>query len=281
MTEPSLEVLPSRPRRSTFFLKNTGFIGVSAAFVLALVANLMAARYDRRWDVTTDNRYTPSAPLRELLHRLPDSVTVAVLLGHGDPLAPSIEQLLASYRNESKRLVVDWVDPDREPARYLARQSELGIRVGRTDDGQVTTDALLVLSSGERKYYVTPEDITGLDPEHSDGGASFEHAFAVGLKSLSRTNKPQVCFTTGHRELSLNDRSPVGLSRFKERLERDALSTRTIELTDENEPSTPSCRLIVVAAPDVPLSASAVAKLSRAGNHEIEPPIARWRRTQY
>jgi hypothetical protein len=263
MLKPN-RVLTAGPRRWTYLRKSRGFVGVGAACVLAVVCNLFAARYERRWDLTTDARYTPSKPLREQLQRLPREVTAVVLLGHGDPLAPSIEQLLISYRNVSKKVVIDWVDPDREPARYLARQNDLGIRVGRTEDGQVTNDALLVLTSGERKYYVTPQDVTGLDPEHSDGGATFEHSFAVGLKSLFRATKPLVCFTTGHRELSLSDRSPIGLSRFKERLERDALTTQTLDIITETSSAIDACRVIVVASPDVPLSTNAIAKLSHA-----------------
>jgi hypothetical protein len=263
MNHSSDLVLPSQPRRLNVFFKRGGLIGVASALTIAIFANLLAARYDKRYDVTADQRYTPSPILRQLLSQLKAPVTVVVLLGRGDTLAPSIEQLLQSYRDVSRQLTIDWVDPDKEPARYLSKQSELGLRVGRTEGGQVTTDALVVLTHKERKYYVTPEDITGLDPEHSDGGSSFEHSFAIGLKSLFRETKPVVCFTTGHRELALTDTSPIGITRFKERLERDALSTKTVDLTT-NETLEPTCRLVIVAAPDVPLSSHAVAKLTQA-----------------
>lgn len=258
------EMFRALTQRSRSFSRFTRSVGVTAAFGICALGNLFAARFDHRWDLTTDQRYTPSAPLRSILQSLKTEVTAVVLLGRGDPLAPSIAQLLASYRDVSAKLKVEWIDPDKDPTRYLARKSELGIREGRTEDGLVTTDSLLVLVSQDRKYYLTPEDITGLDPENSDGGSSFEHAIAVGLSSLFRREKPQICFTFGHREVSLADQSPEGLSQLQHRLDHDALSTRTVDLGAAQEQALVGCRVIVVASPDVPMSTAAVERVTQA-----------------
>lgn len=239
-----------------------GTLGLAASLCCALFANLFAAKYDHRWDLTHDRRYTPAAPLRQLLRTLPEPVTAVVLLGRGDPLSPTIEQFLESCRNETERLTLDWVDPDRDEGRYLAKQTELGIAEGLSDDGHPTTDALIVLVTKRRKYYLTAESITGLDPDLTDGGASLEHAFAVGLSSLRRARTPKICFTTGHRELTLLDQSPIGLSLLKARLERDALTTATIDPTEEKPEELATCQLLVVASPDVALGPRALEQLS-------------------
>ena len=261
MSENGFGVGPSQPRKLPKRRFQLGILGVGSIVLFAVLANALAVRFDQRWDVTADKRYTPAPALREILHHLRGPVIVVVLLSRADPLSPTIEQLLLSYRSESRLLTVDWVDPDRDETRFLSKQAELGIAAGRTEDGQVTTDALLVLVSKSQKYFLTVESIAGLDPEHSDSGASFEHAFAVGLKSLFREQKPQVCFTLGHRELSISDQSPVGISRFKERLERDALSSKSVDLTTEGSESLASCSLIVIPSPDVPLSERAISLL--------------------
>jgi hypothetical protein len=266
MSAQSFWVGSARQRRWPFFVDTATRLRALSVVVLVVVANLFAAKYERRWDVTSDGRYTPSPELARLLRAMPRATTAFVFLGRGDPLAPSVEQLLSSYANLSSRFVVEWVDPDRDPARFLAKQTELGIRTGQTADGLVTTDALVVLrASNDERYYLTTEDVTGLDPEHGDGGATFERAIATGLKSLTRSRKPMICFTTGHRELSPTDLSPIGLSRFQQRLERNAMHTKVVDPVGDGASALTDCNLIVIAAPDVPLTPAAADKLLAAG----------------
>jgi hypothetical protein len=262
---PSFWAGAARQRLSPILAGFASRFRVASVVVLVIVANLFAVRYEQRWDVTTDGRYTPSPKVTHLLRTLPRPTTAIVFLGRGDPLAPSVEQLLSSYANVTSRFHVEWVDPDRDPARFLAKQTELGIRTGQTEDGLVTTDALVVLrSSDSKQYYLTPEDVTGLDPEHSDGGATFERAIATALTSLARTNKPVFCFTTGHRELSPTDLSPIGLARFQQRLERNAMLTKVVDPLGETEAALSECNVIAIAAPDVPLTPAAIERLVEA-----------------
>ncbi len=239
-------------------------LGVAASITIALVCNLLAARFDQRWDFTTDHRYTPSATLRRVLGELQQDATVVVLLGRTDPLAPTVEQLLSSYRQITPHLLVDWIDPDRDPVRFLSRQSELGLGAGHTEDGHVTSDAMLVVTARGRRYYLEAQDLVGLDPDAGDSTSHFEHALAVALRTLLELSSPTVCFTEGHRELSLTDQSPLGLAQLKERLEHDTMTVKSVDLAASDREALTDCRLIVVAAPDVALSADATRRLTDA-----------------
>jgi hypothetical protein len=242
-------------------------LGVVAGIAIAVLVNLFAIRFDRRWDFTSDHRYTPPAALRTILEGLHDDVTVVVLLSRTDPLASAVEQLLSSYRSMTRYLTVDWVDPDRNAVRFLARQSELGLAPGRTEDGRVTGDAVLVVVARGRRYYIEAQDIVGLDPDAADSTSHFEHAIAVALRTVFEQSPPTVCFTEGHRELSISDRSPLGLSRLSERLMRDATTSRSVDLANGNADALSGCHLVVVAAPDVTLSPQAVQRLTQAAAH--------------
>jgi hypothetical protein len=241
-----------------------GQLGMVAAVCVAVLLNLFGIRLDRRWDFTADRRYTPTAALRTILEELPADVTVVVLLSRADPLAPTVDQLLSGYRLMTQHLAVEWLDPDRDPVRYLSRQSELGLGAGRTDDGRVGSDAVLVIVARGRRYTIEPSDLLGLDPDAGDSTSHFEHTLAVALRTVFEPASPTVCFTDGHRELSTTDQSPLGLSRLKEHLEHDAVATRLTNLADSDEHTLAGCRLIVVAAPDVSLSPDALRRLTIA-----------------
>lgn len=241
--------------------------GVVAALTIAGLVNLLAIRFDRRWDVTPDHRYTPSASLQATLRDLHDDVTVTVLLARTDPLAITVDQMLSSYRAKSRHLNLDWVDPDREPARFLSKQSELGIVAGRTEEENVTSDSILVVSRQGKRYYVEARELVHLDPGVGESTEHFERAFTVALRTVLEQAAPTVCFTEGHRELSTSDQSPLGLSRLKERLEHEAVLTKVIDLARGERDPLIGCELVIVAAPDVVLVPDAVAKLVHASTH--------------
>lgn len=241
-----------------------GRLRIVAVLTIAVIANLLGRRFDRRWDFTSDHRYTPSASLRSIIETLKDDVAMTVLLGRSDPLAPTLEQLLAGYRLMSPHVSLDWVDPDREPVRFLSRQAELGLSPGRTEDGQVASDAIVVIAARGRRHYIEAADVVGLDPEGGESTSRFEYALTVALRSLFERISPTVCFTEGHRELSTSDQSPLGLSKVKSRLEHEAIVTKSVDLSSDGEKSLRDCRLIIVAAPDVTLSPHALQLLTSA-----------------
>jgi hypothetical protein len=247
------------------FKRAASVLGLAAVVGIGVLLNSFAARFDRRWDLTSDHRYTPPTALRRLLESATDSTTATVLLSHDDPVAPTLELLLSSYHLVNRRLTVDWVDPDRDPVRFLARQAELGLHPGRTEDGQVTSDAIVVVSARHRHYYIEASDIVGLDPDAAEGTGAFEQAFAKALRSVYERELPTLCFTEGSRELSLNDRSPLGLSSLKERLERESIKVLGVDANRAASDAFENCRLVVVAAPDVALAPEALQRLLAAG----------------
>ena len=122
--------------------------GVVASVVLAAVVNVLGARHFTRWDWTRGQRWSLSPATLETLTTLEQPVDVWAIAGPGDPFEQSLRQLLTTYVAHSSRIGVHWIDPDRDAARLVDLQRRFGLEAGRTEDGRVATDAVVVVASG-------------------------------------------------------------------------------------------------------------------------------------
>ena len=236
------------------WLRGSSVVGIASAVFIAVCANLLAARFDHRWDATTDHRYTLSSATKEALGELRESVRINVLLSRSDPLAVSVQQVIQGYLSATRQFSLLWVDPDRDPGQYLALQSELGITPGASKEGKSINESVVVLSRGKYRSYVTIDDILTVNPKTGEGELRLEQALTRGLRHLADTSRPPVCLTEGHRELNPADEGPAGLSELRTRLLREPIELRNVDLGAGRQPELRGCRVVIVAAPDIPLS---------------------------
>jgi hypothetical protein len=236
------------------WLRLSSAVAIASVVFLSVCVNVLGSRFDRRWDATSDRRYTLSNLTRETVGAIHEPVVVHVLLSRADTMAPTVQQILASYTSLSRQLTLRWVDPDRDPGQYLATQSELGIAAGASKGGKSLSDSIIVITQGKSRSYVTTDDIATVDPETGESDLRLEQSITRGLRQLGDTSRPLVCFTQGHRELNLQDDSPAGLSDWHARLVREPIELTTIDLGAGKQAELGRCRLVVVAAPDIPLS---------------------------
>jgi hypothetical protein len=239
--------------------------GLLAAMFIAVVVNAIAARHYKRWDVTESHRYTLSQATTDTLRGLSDTVEVWVLLGGGDPLEQSVKQLLVSYQAETSRLDVHAIDPDRDTLALVDLQRRFHIEAGRTEEGRVTTDAVVIVARGEKRSFLTHEDMyevaSGDDPRAKPRE---EQAITGALRKVTRDEAPvKVCFTSGHGELSVEptgDGENIGNLKFL--LERDMYTLTVVDTTLPNafEPFK-GCDLVVVARPQAPFTKEEEARL--------------------
>ena len=133
--------------------------GVVAAIVLAGIVNVIGARHFSRWDWTASKRWSLSPATLETLQSLEQRVDVWAIAGAGDPLEQSLKQLLVSYKAHSSRLDVHWIDPDRDTVQLVDLQRRFGLEAGRTEDGRVAADAIVIVASGDKHWFLTPQDM--------------------------------------------------------------------------------------------------------------------------
>ncbi len=249
---------PPRPgARTTRLLRVMSALGVLAAAVIAVSANILVARFYQRWDWTSSGLYTLTAPTLESLHSLRRDVEVIVFLSRSDPLSVSVRHTLTAYGAETDRLRPRYVDPDREPAEFIALQQKYGILAGKTDDGRVVTDASIVVASGERHWFITADELVAYD---DDGRArpQLEQALTSAIRNVVDRSQLTVCFTSGHGELTVDSGGPTGLAELRYRLEKNNYDVQPLDLAHVASAAAPTeCAVIVVAGPERPFAQEA------------------------
>jgi hypothetical protein len=237
------------------------WLGAVAGALLLINVNVLGARWYQRWDVTPDRLYSLSQPTRELLHALQEPVDVNVLLSKSDPLLVSVRHMLEAYGAETQQLRVRYVDPDRSPAEFLAVQQKYRILAGKADDGRIVTDAAIVVARGERHWFVTAEELVRFDEDSGRSQPALEQSLSGALANLRGNDKAKLCFTTGHREPTLDDLGPQGLSELKQRLLKNNYELESVDASAP-QASFAGCEAVVVATPELELGASDAKRLA-------------------
>jgi hypothetical protein len=232
--------------------------GVIAALLCAVAINVLVFRHYRRWDWTSTGLYTLSPATLETLHGLREPIEVVVFLSASDPLVVHVRQMLEAYGAQTRLLTPKFVDPDRNPAEFLALQQKYGILAGKTEDGRVVADASIVVARGERHWFITGDDIVSYDEAGQTARPRLEQALTEGLRNVLSRDKPKVCFATGHQETNSQDGGAVGLAELAFRLQKNNHELATLDLRGPKLPPLTDCRVLVIAGPEVPFGAAEV-----------------------
>jgi hypothetical protein len=226
-------------------------VGIVSAIVLAVVANILVARHYKRWDWTKSQRYTLSAATLSTLHDLQEPVDLWLLMGGADPLEQSVKQTLVAYQAETDKLHVHLIDPDRDTAALEDVRKRFKIDTGRTEDGHVVTDAVMVASKGDKHWFVGANDLVSVAPGEGEEGRAQpreEQAITLAIRNVLGGDKSKLCFTAGHGELELADGSEEGLSFLADILQKDNYETATVDTSaaDAHDPFK-GCAVVLIA----------------------------------
>jgi len=199
--------------------KYAAYAATYIAVVMAIIAaaNVLANRYEKSFDSTSNKRYSLSGQTVKIVKGLKQDATIT----YYDQASrfQSAKDQLDLYANLSHKIHVEYVDPDKNP--QAAR--EAGIKNYGT----------AVVRVGANK-----QEAKGLNEEGITG------AFIRDLKNTTRT----VCFVTGSGEHQIDDSSRNGYSGFKELLGKDEYATKSIDLLQKADiPG--ECTVLVVAGP--------------------------------
>jgi ABC-type uncharacterized transport system involved in gliding motility auxiliary subunit len=204
-----------KARQTKYAVYATLYILVIVAVVS--VANVLANRYNKSYDATSNKRYSLSDQTAKIVKGLKQDATITYF-AQSREFQQGKDQL-DQYAKLSPKVHVKYVDPDKEP--NVAR--EAGIK-------NYGTTIVQIGARKEEAKSLTEEGITG--------------AFIRDLKNTTRT----VCFVAGSGEHQIEDAERSGYSRFKELLGKDDYTAKSISLLQKAEVPA-DCTVLVVGGP--------------------------------
>lgn len=181
------------------------------------VANVLANRYNKSYDATSNKRYS----LSDQTAKIVKGVSQPIDITYYDKTSnfQSAKDLLDRYSNLSSKVHLQYVDVDKNPNDARA--------AGVTKYG---TTVVQIGAKKEDAKSMTEEEVTG--------------AIIRDLKSNTRN----ICFVTGSGERQIDDTDRAGLSHFKDLLSKDEYTSKSINLLEKAEvPS--DCTVVVVGGP--------------------------------
>ena len=192
-------------------------IYILVVLTAAVVVNVLANRYNKSLDTTSNKRYSLSDQTAKIVKGLKQDATITYF--NQSTRFREGKDLLGEYKNLSPKVHVEYVDPDKNP--QLARAA--GIR----DYG---TAVVQMGAKKENVQTMSEEGITG--------------TFIRIIKGNTRT----VCFVTGSGEHQIDNTDRDGLSRFKDLLAKDDYQAKSIDLLQKAEVPG-DCTTLVIAGP--------------------------------
>ena len=202
--------------------RQTKYAAYATVYILVVLAilsvvNVLANRYNKSRDFTSNKRYTLSEQTEKIVKELKQDATVTYFdqTSHFS----QAKDLLDRYSNLSSKVHVVYVDPDHDPE--VARAANI------RDYG--TAVVQVGLKKQEAKG-ITEEGITG--------------AFIQDLKGSTRT----VCFVEGSGERQISDTDRNGFSNLRDLLAKDSYATKSISLLQQADVPG-DCTVLVVGGP--------------------------------
>jgi ABC-type uncharacterized transport system involved in gliding motility auxiliary subunit len=236
-------------KKESVVTASTTTVALILAVALTGMVNWLGARHYARADWTKSQIYSLSEKTLNVLKGVNADVKAVVFMTPSTPLFSEVKELLQRYQAKSPKLSVEFIDPDRDPLRTRQLAQDFGVSAANT----------VVFSSGDRKKYVTSDQLADYDysgmqygQQPKMKGFKGEEQFTAAILAVVNPKQPKIYFSTGHGERELDGGAQDGLSQFKEYLKRDNLDAQTTTLLKGEVPT--DCDLLVIAGPRAPFA---------------------------
>ena len=247
----------SARRGSAATIQSIAIIGILG------VVNWASVQYGGKLDLTNAKRYTLADQTRKILGSLDRDVKIIAFFPSrldGDPFSRGTKALLQEYAGASKRVTIEFIDPEINPG--AARQYD------------IKAVPVTLFTSGERK-----EETTGLT----------EQDFTSALLKLTRTEKKKVYFLQGHQERDPDSAQQGGMNVISQALKRENYVVDKLSLLATSTVPADAAVVVIAGAKVKALEAEvkAIGDFLDAGGHVLfllepkvetgfEPLLDRW-----
>ncbi len=243
--------------------------GTALIAVLVVLVNYISARRYERFDLTRDQVFTLSERTLHVLGELDKPVELYVFMSSGEQAFADLRELIERYRAKSDKISVEFVDPDREPARFKLMTEKFGVRTALQEGGHTEAELALLAVSGDKRWSVTRDDLVDVDFGETGDQAKgpkvnvkTEQALSGALVQVTSGRPTKVCLSEGHGEWSLTDSADRSLAALKEELKRDNVTVEALATRGKSE-LPKECDALFVLGPLKPFSEEEGAALER------------------
>lgn len=186
---------------------------------IIVLLNWFVERNNKRWDLTPDKKFSLSPQTLKILKNLDEGGRdISIYVFDRERGFRARRDLLDNYEVGSKKIKVQYVDPDRQPA--LAKQYA------------IRSYGTIIVASSDR---------------HFEAQGDTEEGVTNAIVRLTKGQKT-VCFIEGHGERDVESSDRSGLANFKKGLENENYVIKTHVLMQKLEIPA-DCSLLVVAGP--------------------------------
>ncbi len=196
-------LLMNRQKRFWSYGSNTVITSLLFLGILAFIA-LIAERHPLRFDLTESGKFTLSEQSRNILKSLEKPIHIKAFCATASAEQARAQDLLDTYRYETKLIDYEFIDPDRQPE--AARQYD------------IRTDVALVLEGYDKKQSIQTMD---------------EQSLTNAILKLTRKEQKKIYFLLGHGEHSLAHVNKDGYSAVKEALGKENYATAELNLLQQ------------------------------------------------
>ena len=220
--------------------------------VIVVLLNYISSRHYKRWDWTTHGLFTLSERSKDVLSELGEDVQIYVFLGRDEQDFADVETLLEEYVAVTDRIAVEWIDPDRDRARYQVLADRFGIDSWLA--GDITLSQVpVVVTSGDRKWKVERHQLIVEDFESfedADGhklDLQSERALTGAILEVTTGTPTKICLASGHGEWEIGAYGDRSFDAVVRELEWEKIEVEPFEI--RRDPVPESCDALFVVSP--------------------------------
>ena len=215
-----------------------GMVGVLLLVAMALLVavNVVGARYDERWDLTSTKRYSLSEQSVTIAKGLETKVDILAFFPKGGMEASDFKELIRGYEEASTLITVRHLDPQGD--NLAAMQEKITSEYGE-----------VIIRAGAVEQRLT----TGFD----------EEGITNALVKATTTESHSLCAVGGHGESGADDSSAAdGMGIALGKLTKQNYILSTVNLLSA-QPTPADCEVLLLAGPRTDLSGGELDRLAQ------------------
>lgn len=194
--------------------------------ILAAINFIVDKQFSQRFDLTANKQFTLSPQTTQVLDTLSEQVKVTAFFTPATlQMRQQAEPLLREYQSRTDNIVVEYVDPDENPA--LAQKYDNAL------PGTIVFESTNSAHPRTEKLY---------DPFDENG-------FTNAILKVTQTRQPAVYFTAGHGEYSPADFETGGMGAVAEFLQAVNYKVEPLNLATITDTLPADTRTVVIAGP--------------------------------